>query len=204
VFALKKSLGSPVALHTTLFIGRFEYRILQVGTKFPLLEMSRSRLNAPSALKKIGYHHVSRLVVARVGFSTTSIHPIVGASEICVPVRATDLQATEFVDQEEVDHTATARLRTQPIAPSLRISMLIDHREGITWILATVRVRPARCAASIRSIVSFGSKPRRLSCTYRHRIFPFSGFPVPPALLRDNVVRSVALRIHSLSDVLRR
>src|SRR5882724_12504446 len=62
---------------------------------------------ASSALIEIGDHHDVRLVIASAGFQPRfPFTHIIGRSHVCVPVRATDLQTAEFVDQEEVDHAS--------------------------------------------------------------------------------------------------
>src|SRR5882724_141474 len=61
---------------------------------------------ATRALIEIGDYDDVRLVIARAGFQPRfPFTHIVGTTKICIPVGATDLQATEFVDQEEVDYT---------------------------------------------------------------------------------------------------
>src|SRR6478672_9714331 len=57
---------------------------------------------AARALKEIGDHYDIGFVIARAGFQPrVPFTHIVGSPEVCVPVVAPDLQATEFVDQEE-------------------------------------------------------------------------------------------------------
>src|SRR5213080_1533250 len=63
--------------------------------------------HATTALIEIRDHHDVGLVIARAGFQPRfPFTHIVGTAEVCVPVRATNLQPTELVDQEEVDHTS--------------------------------------------------------------------------------------------------
>ena len=60
---------------------------------------------ATSALPEIGDNNNVCLVIADAGFQPClPFAHVVGGSQICVPVSSSDLQTTESVDQEEVDH----------------------------------------------------------------------------------------------------
>ena len=86
---------------------------------------------ATGALIEIGDHHDVGLVIARAGFQPRfPFTHIVGPSHVCVSVRATDLQATEFVDQEEVDHTSHRIRSVHSRGAVLQDIDVIDHREG--------------------------------------------------------------------------
>ena len=59
---------------------------------------------ATSALPEIGDDNDVCLVIAGAGFQPClPFAHVIGRSEVCVPISASNLQATEFVDQEEVD-----------------------------------------------------------------------------------------------------
>src|SRR5207302_2476395 len=59
---------------------------------------------AASTLPKVGNNHYVCLVIAGAGFQPClPFAHVIGRAEVCVAIRASDLQATEFVDQEEVD-----------------------------------------------------------------------------------------------------
>src|SRR6478672_8494364 len=60
---------------------------------------------AAGALPEIGNYHNVGLVISCAGFNPClPLAHVVGCSEVCVPVTAPDFQATELVDQKEVDH----------------------------------------------------------------------------------------------------
>ena len=86
---------------------------------------------ATGALVEIGDHHDVCLVIAGAGFQPRfPFTHIVGPSEVCVSVIATDLQATEFVDQEEVDHTSHGIGSVHSRGAVLQDIDVIDHGEG--------------------------------------------------------------------------
>src|SRR6266850_1110133 len=86
---------------------------------------------ATRALIEIGDHHDVCFVVAGACFQPRfPFTHIVGATEVCVPVRATDLQATELVDQEEVDHTSHGIGSVYSRGAVLQDIDVIDHGEG--------------------------------------------------------------------------
>ena len=60
---------------------------------------------AAGTLPEIGNDHNVGLVVAGASFQPRlPLSHIVRRSQVCVPVTASNLQTTEFVDQKEVDH----------------------------------------------------------------------------------------------------
>src|SRR6516164_7608714 len=62
--------------------------------------------NTTPAFPEIGNNNDIRLVVAGARFDPRfPLSHVVGSSHIRVAVRPSDFQSTEFVDQEEVDHT---------------------------------------------------------------------------------------------------
>ncbi|KAF5408038.1 MAG: hypothetical protein Udaeo2_18340 [Candidatus Udaeobacter sp.] len=86
---------------------------------------------ATRALVHVGDHHYVRLVIAGAGFQPCfPFTHIVGCSHVCVSVRATDLQASELVDQEEVDHTSHRIRSVHGRGAVLEDVNVIDHREG--------------------------------------------------------------------------
>ena len=86
--------------------------------------------HATTALIEIRDHHDVGLVIARARFQPRfPFTHIVGTAEVCVPVRATDLQATEFVNQEEVDHTSHGICSVHRRGAVLEDVDVIDHRE---------------------------------------------------------------------------
>src|SRR6266436_10196364 len=61
--------------------------------------------NATGALPEIGNDHDISFVVSGAGFNPCfPLAHVIGRSHVCISVSAPNLQATEFVDQEEVDH----------------------------------------------------------------------------------------------------
>src|SRR5206468_9740909 len=62
--------------------------------------------NATGALPEIGNDHDIGLVISGAGLDPClPLAHVIGRSQVCVPISASNLQAAEFVDQEEVDHT---------------------------------------------------------------------------------------------------
>src|SRR5439155_14247072 len=58
-------------------------------------------------LPEIGNDHNVGLVISRTCFDPClPFTHVVGCSQVCVPVTASDLQAAKFVDQKEVDHAS--------------------------------------------------------------------------------------------------
>src|SRR5256714_5077288 len=86
---------------------------------------------ATRALVEIGDHHDVGLVIARAGFQPRfPFTHIVGTAEVCIAVRATDFQATELVDQEEIDHTSDGICSVHRRSAILQDIDVIDHGEG--------------------------------------------------------------------------
>src|SRR4029077_9847118 len=83
------------------------------------------------ALPEIGNDGDIRLCRPGAGFDPCfpPAH-IVGCPEIRVPVSAPDLQAAEFVDQEEVDHTSDGVGAVHSRGAILKNVHVIDHRKG--------------------------------------------------------------------------
>src|SRR6266481_3101188 len=55
-------------------------------------------------LPEIGNDHDVSLIISRAGFNPClPLAHVVGRSQICVPIAASDFQPTEFVDQKEID-----------------------------------------------------------------------------------------------------
>src|SRR5262249_26884345 len=86
--------------------------------------------NAAGPLPEIGNHHDIRLVISGAGFDPCfPLSHIIGRSEIGVAVSATDFQATEFVDQEEVDHAGDSVRTVHRRCAVLKDIDVIDHDE---------------------------------------------------------------------------
>src|SRR5438552_2927945 len=85
---------------------------------------------ATRALIEIGDHHDVGFVITRAGFQPRfPFTHIVGTAEVCVAVRATDFQATEFVDQEEVNHTGHGICSVHRRSAIIQHIDVIDHGE---------------------------------------------------------------------------
>ena len=93
--------------------------------------MSRSRLKTPAgALPEIGNDHNVGLVISGAGFDPClPLAHFIGRSHVCVSVSAPDLQAAEFVDQEEVDHAGDRVGAIHSRGAILQDVDVIDHRE---------------------------------------------------------------------------
>src|SRR5215470_18064365 len=86
---------------------------------------------ATSALPEIGNHYDISLVISSTGFQPCfPLAHVVGCSQVCVPIAAPDLQATEFVDQEEVDHASHCIRTIHSRGAILEDVDVIDHWEG--------------------------------------------------------------------------
>src|SRR5215471_7758157 len=86
---------------------------------------------ATRALIEIGDHHNVRLVITGACFQPCfPFTHVVGCSHVCVSVRAADLQASELVDQEEVDHTSHRVGSVHSRGAILEDVNMVDHREG--------------------------------------------------------------------------
>src|SRR5206468_5104076 len=87
--------------------------------------------DAAGALPEIGNDYDIGLVVAGAGFDPClPFTHVVGCSEVCVPVSASDLEATEFVDQKEVDHAGDSIGSIHSRGAILEDIQGIDHRKG--------------------------------------------------------------------------
>src|SRR5881398_415790 len=93
--------------------------------------MAVAAKEATSALPEIRNHYEVSLVIPSTGFQPCfPLAHVVGCSQVCVPVRPSNFQATELVDQKEVDH---ARDRVGTIhgrGAVLEEVDVIDHRKG--------------------------------------------------------------------------
>src|SRR4026209_1295276 len=86
---------------------------------------------ATGALPEIGNDHDIGLVISRAGFNPClPLAHVIGRAEICVSVSAPNLQATEFVNQEEVDHAGNRVRSVHSRGAILEDVHVIDHREG--------------------------------------------------------------------------
>src|SRR4029077_15149135 len=95
--------------------------------------------NAAGPLPEIGNDYDIGLVVAGAGFKPRlPLTHLVGGAHVCVSVGASDLQAAEFVDQEEVDHARDRVGAVHSRGAILQDVNVIDHGEGYQ-----VDVRPS-------------------------------------------------------------
>ncbi len=86
---------------------------------------------AAGALPEIGNDHNVGFVIAGAGFNPClPLAHVVGSSQVCVSVTAPDLQSTEFVYQEEVNHTCNRVGAIHGRGAILQNVDVIDHREG--------------------------------------------------------------------------
>src|SRR5881227_4251679 len=93
--------------------------------------MAVAAKEATSALPEIRNHYEVSLVIPGTPFQPCfPLAHVVGCSQVCVPVRPSNFQATELVDQKEVDHARDrvgAIYRRGSIFQDINV---IDHREG--------------------------------------------------------------------------
>src|SRR5436305_6095294 len=83
------------------------------------------------ALEEIGNDHDISFVISGAGFQPCfPLAHVIGCPKICVPVSAADLQAAEFVDQEEVDHACDRVRAVHSRGAILEDVNVIDHGEG--------------------------------------------------------------------------
>ena len=86
---------------------------------------------AARALPEIGNDHDIGFVISGAGFQPRfPFTHITGCSQVCVPIRPSDLQTTEFVDQKEVDHASDRVGAIHSRGTILEDVDVIDHREG--------------------------------------------------------------------------
>src|SRR5437868_8320495 len=107
--------------------------------------MAVAAKEATSALPEIRNHYDVSLVISSTGFQPCfPLAHVVGCSQVCVPVRPSNFQATELVDQEEV-HDASHCIGTiHSRGAVLQDIDVIDHREGNEVnVLAFARARAA-------------------------------------------------------------
>jgi len=102
-----------------------EVEIRVAGDVAVTAEQATSALEEISNDNDIGFVITSTSFQPRVPFTH-----IVGRSHVCVPVIATDLQPTKFVDQEEVDHTSHCISSVHSRGAVLQDIDVIDHGEG--------------------------------------------------------------------------
>src|SRR6266496_1733422 len=86
---------------------------------------------AAGTLPEIGNDHNVGLVIAGASFQPRlPLSHIVRRSEVCVPVTAPDLQATELVDQKEVDHAGNGIGAIHSRRAILQDVDVVNHHEG--------------------------------------------------------------------------
>ena len=94
---------------------------------------------AACALPEIGNDHNIGLIVAGASFQPRlPFTHVIGRSEIRVAVSATDFQAAEFVDQEEVDHASDCVGSVDGRGAILQNVDVIDHRKGYEVNVRTI------------------------------------------------------------------
>src|SRR5882724_12462528 len=93
--------------------------------------------NATGALPEIGNDHDISFVISGAGFDPAlPLAHFIGRSQVCISVSAPNLQAAEFVDQEEVDHTGDCVGTVHGRGAILQDVHVINHRK---WYQVDVR-----------------------------------------------------------------
>src|SRR6184192_2312097 len=83
------------------------------------------------ALEEIGNDHDISFVISGAGFQPCfPLAHVIGCPKICVPVSAPNLQATEFVEQKEVNHAGDRIGAVHSRGAILEDVNVIDHRKG--------------------------------------------------------------------------
>src|SRR5262245_11370166 len=86
--------------------------------------------NATEALPEIGNNHDISFVVSGAGLNPCfPLAHFIGRSHVCISVSAPNLQATEFVDEEEVDHAGDRVRSIHSRGAIFKDVHVIDHRE---------------------------------------------------------------------------
>ena len=86
---------------------------------------------AAGTLPEIGNHHNVGLVVSRAGFyPCLPFTHVVGGAQVCVPVTPPNLQPTELVHQEEVDHAGDRVRAINRCGAIFEDVDVINHHEG--------------------------------------------------------------------------
>src|SRR5947208_7235780 len=106
--------------------------------------------NTAGTLPEIGNDNDIGLVVTGAGFDPGfPFTHLIGGAEICVAVSASNFQATEFVDQEEVDHTSDSVRPVHSRRAILEDIHVIDHRERYQ-----IDVRPCTATSAAQRTIS--------------------------------------------------
>src|SRR5438067_8681387 len=83
------------------------------------------------ALEEIGNDHDISFVISGAGFQPCfPLAHVIGCPNICVPVSAPNLQATEFVEQKEVNHAGDRIGAVHSRGAIPEDVNVIDHRKG--------------------------------------------------------------------------
>src|SRR5437764_1328806 len=127
----KQTGNQTFALHSARFVAASNVESSK-WNKIPIAgNVAITAEKTTGALVKIGDHHDVRLVIARARFQPCfPFTHIVGTAEVRVAVGATNLQPTELVDQEEVDHTGDSIRSVHSRGTVLQDINVIDHGEG--------------------------------------------------------------------------
>src|SRR4029450_9674033 len=93
-------------------------------------EIAVAAENSSGTLPEISNDHNVGLIISCAGFdSCLPLAHLIGRSHVCVPIAAPDLQATELVDQKEVDHTGNSVGAIYCRRPILQDVDVINHRK---------------------------------------------------------------------------
>jgi hypothetical protein len=83
------------------------------------------------AFPEIGNYHDIGLVISGARFDPClPLAHLVGRAQVCVPVRPSDLQTAEFMDQKEIDHASDRVGAVHGRGAILEDVNVIDHGKG--------------------------------------------------------------------------
>src|SRR6266550_8804772 len=120
----------PTALHTPGEVAAARVKATEGYKKAVGRDVAVTTEHAIKALPEIGNDHDISFVVPGAGFDPAlPLAHFIGRSQVCISVSAPNLQAAEFVDQEEVDHTGDRVRSIHSRGAIFKDVNVIDHRE---------------------------------------------------------------------------
>src|SRR6266404_5663462 len=148
----EKQAGDQTATATTAIVTREVSAASIKSAKRPEISVTRNITvtaeNAAGALPEIGNDHDVGLVIAGAGFDPClPLTHLVGGAQVCVSVRASDLQTAELMNQEEVDHASDRVGSIHGRGAILEDVHVIDHGKGYEVnVRASAKTRDAQRA----------------------------------------------------------
>src|SRR5262245_50897181 len=125
------------ALHTARLVAAARVEASEWDKESVRRNITVTAEHATSALPEIGDHYDVGLVIARASFDPClPLAHVVGSSHVCIPIRSSDFQTTELVDQEEVDYASDGVRTVHRRGAILQDVHVINHRK---WYQVDIR-----------------------------------------------------------------